>query len=230
MGDANELRDQAITADIREMLGRDAKLADLEACIDIIVRGGVAHLLAPPLPADVVDDLRAVVGRVRGVHAVWLRSSSPGFRCLDIGCGGAKQVEASIGIDLAHAPAADILADLDRGLPFADASIDCVFAVHVLEHVRDVVALMNDLHRVLKPGGSLHLMVPFAQHVNAIADPTHVRFFHPQTFKHFCRPSPKQRTWYPELVSCDGASVFADLRPLPPGEAPPDEQLARFFD
>jgi SAM-dependent methyltransferase len=228
MHDAQGPRDRALAAEIRDVLRRDAYHGDRR--VELAVRGGVAHVCTGTLSVEATDDLRRVIGRVRGVHAVWLRSDRPGFRCIDIGCGGAKQVEGSLGIDVAHVPAADLLADLDRGLPFADATVDCVFAVHVLEHVRNLMVLMNDVHRVLKPEGRLHVMVPFAQHVNAIADPTHIRFFHTQTFKYFCRPSPGLRAWYPELVSCDGASIFADLRPLPAGQLAPEEQLARWFD
>ena len=43
-------------------------------------------------------------------------------------------------------------------------------------------------------------------------------------------PAPDGRG-FPERVSCDGASVFADLRPLRRGDADPDPSwLARFFD
>lgn len=45
-------------------------------------------------------------------------------------------------------------------LPFADASYDCVYASHVLEHVRDDRAALANIRRVLKPDGFAILPVP----------------------------------------------------------------------
>jgi SAM-dependent methyltransferase len=45
-------------------------------------------------------------------------------------------------------------------LPFADNTFDCVFTSEVLEHIQDDVSAISELHRVLKPGGSLGVTVP----------------------------------------------------------------------
>jgi SAM-dependent methyltransferase len=59
-------------------------------------------------------------------------------------------------------PAIDVYADLDTdGLSaFADASQDFVVCSHVLEHLAAPLALMDEMHRVLKPGGVLILLLP----------------------------------------------------------------------
>ena len=44
--------------------------------------------------------------------------------------------------------------------PVADASMDCVFFNHVLEHIPDDIAALHEVRRVLKPGGLLILGVP----------------------------------------------------------------------
>lgn len=49
-------------------------------------------------------------------------------------------------------PLADVKADI-CDLPFADNSYDVIFCNHVLEHITDDTKAMNELFRVLKPGG-----------------------------------------------------------------------------
>lgn len=54
------------------------------------------------------------------------------------------------------------LHNLRKGIPFADASVDAVYHSHFLEHLdRDSVpAFLNDVFRVLKPGGVQRVVVP----------------------------------------------------------------------
>ena len=53
-------------------------------------------------------------------------------------------------------------------LPFADATFDCVVTSEVLEHIQADTAAMAELHRVLKPGGTLAATVPtwFPEKIN----------------------------------------------------------------
>jgi hypothetical protein len=90
---------------------------------------------------------------------------------------------------------------------------------------------MNEIHRVLRPGGVLHVLAPCSGCVNALADPTHVRLFNPQTFKYFCIGRPGIRLFRPGCVSGDQWNVYADLWPVHEGEQPAtEEELAWFFD
>ncbi|MEO8984133.1 MAG: class I SAM-dependent methyltransferase, partial [Rhodanobacter sp.] len=54
----------------------------------------------------------------------------------------------------------DIFADA-AALPFADACMDTVLLLEVLEHVRDARGVLGEISRVLKPGGVLLLSIPF---------------------------------------------------------------------
>ena len=45
-------------------------------------------------------------------------------------------------------------------LPFADGTFDCIVTSEVLEHIQNDVAAISELHRVLKPGGTLGVTVP----------------------------------------------------------------------
>jgi SAM-dependent methyltransferase len=124
-----------------------------------------------------------------------------------------------------------VVADLADGVPVATGSVDRVFAVHILEHLTDFLPLVDDCHRILRPDGILHVMSPWWRHVNAVADPTHVRLVDVQTIKGICRRAPEAPRWYPLHAACDGATVFADLRPFQPGDPEVDPvHVARFFD
>jgi ubiquinone/menaquinone biosynthesis C-methylase UbiE len=52
--------------------------------------------------------------------------------------------------------------DCRRPLPFPDGSIDHILCSHFLEHVypKEAVKIIRDFHRVLKPRGTLHAIVP----------------------------------------------------------------------
>ena len=52
---------------------------------------------------------------------------------------------------------------VNRGeiLPFADNSLRLVLSQEVLEHVRDPVCVVNEVHRVLRVGGTFYCQVPF---------------------------------------------------------------------
>ena len=53
-------------------------------------------------------------------------------------------------------------------IPFPDNHFDAVMCTEVLEHAMAPEALIAEMHRVLKPGGSLVLTVPFAARVHHI--------------------------------------------------------------
>jgi SAM-dependent methyltransferase len=224
------LHDQALCEDVRSTLACHCVLADLPLGVE--VRGAVVHLTGSVRTDDERRQARAVAGRVRGIEAVWDRIDVPGrsARVLDIGCGGTKQVATAIGLDRHPQPGVQVVADLERDLPFADCSFDRVFAIHVLEHVLDIVRLMNEVHRVLRPGGVLHAITPHRQFINAVADPTHVRYFDVQTFRYFCKARPGMRAFRPLSVGQTVDNVLADLEPVKPGEELPSPlELARHF-
>lgn len=73
--------------------------------------------------------------------------------------------------------------------PTPDNSIDGIRASHVMEHIPagiPRISVMNEAHRVLKPGGVLEIIVPFMVGTwHAIADPTHVSFWCKESFHYF---------------------------------------------
>jgi SAM-dependent methyltransferase len=82
-------------------------------------------------------------------------------------------------------------------LPFPDAFFDSISAFDVLEHiprqiVRDetiaypFIELMNELYRVLKPGGLLLAVTPAYPYAEAFQDPTHVNILTKRSGRYFC--------------------------------------------
>lgn len=106
-------------------------------------------------------------------------------RCLDIGCGPAKR-PGCIGVDRLALPGVDVVHDLGVfPWPFDDDEFDSVYASHLLEHLSDLVRTMEEVHRILKPGGRFVVRVPYYRYEGAFRDPTHVRFFTERTFEYF---------------------------------------------
>jgi SAM-dependent methyltransferase len=226
------LRDRWLEGTVRGLLDHDDRLRGLD--VRARFAGGVAHVDGRVATPEERERLREAICSLRGVYAMWdglVVGDRPPLRALDLGSGLSKQRPGSYGVDLYPAEGVDVLADLRRGLPFMTASVDRVYAVHVLEHVLDMVGLMNEIHRVLADDGVLHVLSPHWQAVGAVGDPTHVKYLDVQTFKWFCGPHGGAAVWYPLHAGYDGASVFADLAPVRPGAPlPGEERLARFFD
>ena len=95
------------------------------------------------------------------------------MRILDVGCGINKK-PGSIGIDRNPRSRADVIVDIDRfPYPFRDSTFDALQAVHVIEHVSDVVRTMEEFHRLVRPGGEVYLATPHYTDFSSFCDPTH---------------------------------------------------------
>jgi SAM-dependent methyltransferase len=104
---------------------------------------------------------------------------------LDIGCGILKH-RGSLGVDIVPVAGVDVVADITRGLPFADNTVDGVYMVHFLEHVPALVPLMEEVWRVCKPNAWVYVRGPHASCSLATwKDPTHVRPLSLETFRYF---------------------------------------------
>lgn len=98
---------------------------------------------------------------------------------VDLGCG--TRPKARIGIDRFEHPAVDLVMDLDAvdvRLPFADSSIQSVISHHFFEHVGEgFIPLVDEIYRVLRPGGILRAITPLFPSTTAVEDPDHCRYF-----------------------------------------------------
>jgi O-antigen biosynthesis protein len=128
-------------------------------------------------------------------------------------CGGFNKPEGYASIDLKDA---DIIADLNEGIPLPDNSCAVVRAYDAIEHLKDPIKTMSEIHRVLAPGGILLSNTPSTDGRGAWQDPTHVSFWNENSFWYWTRPEQMQyirndkrffesilRTWYPSKYHKD---------------------------
>ena len=100
---------------------------------------------------------------------------------IELGCGAFKNT-GFIGIDRQKKKGVDIVHDLEKGIPLEDNTVDLVSASHILEHISNLMFLMDEIWRVCRPGAGVAISVPHYQSLGAWCDPTHVRAFTEATF------------------------------------------------
>jgi len=158
--------------------------------------------------------------RVNPMHFAAVEGRSEwlsGFRRMHLGC-GARVWPGWLNIDRVFP--ADLGADFMRWdltagpLPVENASIDYVFSEDFLEHLPPDarVDVMNEIHRVLVPGGVMEHYVPNAGSRNDYGSPSHLSHWNLQTFEHFDVDSyrwAKDRHF--EGITCGFTKVSAEL-------------------
>ena len=92
-------------------------------------------------------------------------------RLLDFGCGRKPykalfNVVEYIGTDIEVSGHDHTNEEIDvyydgKTLPFADESFDSIFSSEVFEHLFNLPKILDELHRVLKPGGYMLVTLPF---------------------------------------------------------------------
>lgn len=134
-----------------------------------------SHLRASSrLQADAVGELlgAAITTHARG-------------RLADLGCGQVPfyetyrdHVDEVVCVDWIDNPYLDVVADLSEPLPFPDDHVDTVLLADVIEHVPRTEALLRESARILRPGGTVLISVPF---LYLIHEPPH-DYFRPTEF------------------------------------------------
>jgi len=96
---------------------------------------------------------------------------------IDLGCGQRKR-EGYIGVDALALPGVDIVHDLDVfPYPFEEGSAGTVWMDNILEHVKDPLKVMEEVHRISANGAGVVVSVPYFRSCYATIDPTHRNFF-----------------------------------------------------
>ncbi len=109
---------------------------------------------------------------------------------LELGCGPVISIakENTYTLDIGSFPGVDIVADLNQPLDqIPDGIVSHIYSRHALEHVDNLIGLMEELHRVLKVNGTLQIIVPHFSNTYGYWDPTHVRQFGVGSMYYFCK-------------------------------------------
>lgn len=103
---------------------------------------------------------------------------------IDIGCGKGK-MPGYIGLDIRPSSEVDIVCDIEEGIPLKSNSITLIYSNHFLEHIKNVVFVMQEIYRVSKSGANIILRVPYYTSIGAFKDPNHKSLFTEETFRYF---------------------------------------------
>jgi len=111
---------------------------------------------------------------------------------LNLGC-GRRRLDGFVNVDSAPECEPDLVVDVEAfPWPWADNSIEEVHFIHSLEHMggdpKVFLKLMQELYRVLQPGGRVRVVAPHPRSEAFIGDPTHVRIVTPTVLQLFNRP------------------------------------------
>ncbi len=109
---------------------------------------------------------------------------------LNLGC-GRKYLEGYVNCDVATSVKADKYFDLNvLPYPLPAECAEEIWMDNVLEHLDDIPKVMAELHRLLKPGGRLRILVPYGKTDWAMQDPTHKHFFTEASLNYFIEGHP----------------------------------------
>ena len=104
---------------------------------------------------------------------------------LNLGC-GRKPIAGALNVDHVPGVGPDLVMDLTTfPWPLPAGHFTAVHAYDVLEHLPDLVATMDEIHRVCRPGARLQVTVPHFSCANAFTDPTHRHYFGLRSFHYF---------------------------------------------
>lgn len=105
-----------------------------------------------------------------------LRDRLPGLRgsVLDVGCGRAPYrkwlsgASEYVGVDVESRPGIDRLIEPGEPWPLDDAYFDSILCTQVLEHDSRPDHTLSEISRVVRPGGTVLITVPFAYNEHAL--------------------------------------------------------------
>lgn len=102
---------------------------------------------------------------------------------LNLGCGFSKMKSPVINVDKFDICKPDVQHDLEvHPYPWADESVDQVFAFHIFEHLQNWWGAFTECARILRWGGFLEMRVPSESSTSAGTYRDHLNIISPYSF------------------------------------------------
>ncbi|MEI2766509.1 MAG: glycosyltransferase [Dermatophilaceae bacterium] len=133
---------------------------------------------------------------IEGNALAWCRRE--GLLALDLGAAH-NRPPGYLGVDQHPGEHVDIVATLPAPLDLADGTCGVIRAYDFFEHVPDKVAIINEIYRLLAPGGLLLSMTPSTDGRGAFQDPTHVAFYNENSFWYYTEA--QYRNFVPQITA-----------------------------
>ncbi len=98
-------------------------------------------------------------------------------KILDVGCGW-KKVEGAVAVDIRTKTGPDVCCDMDvdgkaAHFPFRSDTFDEVHILQTIDHFRNIVPVMEEVHRVSRPGAKVVITVAHVSSIYSWSDPVH---------------------------------------------------------
>ena len=137
---------------------------------------------------------------------------------------GPHSLPGAISADINPAVRPNFVWDLNqRPWPFADDSFEQVIAINVLEHLKDFLGAMAEIHRISKAGAVTSILVPHFSSAAAFVDPTHRQLFSARSCDYFIPGTELESEYgfyvtYRFLLQRQRVHLFGALRYIPGAE------------
>ena len=107
------------------------------------------------------------------------------MKILHLGC-GIKKIKGAVGVDIHPDTKADIIHDLNKfPYPFNDSEFDMIICDSILEHLDDIIKIIEEIYRIAKAGALVKIVIPHFSSDDAFTDVTHKHFFSSRSFDIF---------------------------------------------
>lgn len=148
-----------------------------------------------------------------------------GQKILDVGCGDSKTPGAT-GIDrrITEKSSKEQQCYIEHDLtqfpwPIADNSYDLIICQHVIEHLPDTPQTLEEMNRIVRPGGKIFLETPHYTWFEAYRHYEHIHMFSAQSFDYFLKGNRYYQTqfslaergiFFDDLTNCLGIGFLAN--------------------
>lgn len=157
-----------------------------------------------------------------------------GLKVIELGCGARKAFHHSMGVDQipkgkeipnlnGAISVGDVVADVSQPLPFNDGEFDVVISQHIIEHCVDLVKMLKEWSRILRPGGLMVISTPNEDITKGITlNPEHCHAFSPESLANLM-----ELLWFKEEKAIDPCNGMSFISIFKKGN---DFQLDRLYE